>query len=466
MYKIALIDPQSGYGNKYFPTGLSYLSSYIKKYSSNSPDIRIFQITAANYKEVIDYQPHLIGFTAFTHTFGQIQNIASDLKKWKPNIPLILGGQHLSMAPWSLPRIFDYGVIGEGEDTFLKLVEFIRDGGKDHSDLKGIQYWDNGDLHTNPPAAAIQPLDLIPFPDRDNFPAMESIITADYSRLFLKSGLRSMQLTTSRGCPFKCAFCQPSQMWGRFRMHSVDYSAEEISYINSKFGINAVLIEDDLFTANKKRVRELIDNLGKRDLLNKIIYYVTARTEQIDDEWVQLFKELGVVKVEFGIESGSDRIAKYLKKSIATTEINKHAVNLLNRAGISVYASFIVGAPPETRDDLAETWKLIKWIQKNYVNNSSGVNLATPLPGTELWNYAVEKSLIDPENVEWHKLASLAGIPTDVNSIVYLNEHIPAEKLLRILRYYFIRLYLGSPTDFIKAIPRRLKKIPQKLGFR
>lgn len=465
MYKIALIDPQSGYGNKYFPTGLSYLSSYIKEYSADTMDVKIFQIAAGNYEMVIDYQPHLIGLTAFTHTFGIVQDIASDLKKCNMHIPLVLGGQHLSMAPSSLPKIFDYGVIGEGEQSFLQLVEFIRKGGSEKSVLNGVQFWDDDVLHTNPPAVAIQPLDLIPFPDRNNFPAMESIITANYSRLFHKSGLRSMQLTTSRGCPFKCAFCQPSQMWGHFRMHSVDYSAEEIAYIHSKFGINAILIEDDLFTVNKKRVRELIDILAKRNLLNKIVYYVAARTEQIDDEWVQLFKELGVVKVEFGIESGSDRIAKYLKKSTATTEINKHAINLLNKAGISVYASFIVGAPPEERDDLAKTWKLIKWIQKNYVFNSSGVNLATPLPGTDLWNYAVEKSLIDPENVEWYKLATLAGIPKDVNNIVYLNEHIPAEKLLRILKYFFIRLWLGSPADFIKAIPRRIKKIPQKLGW-
>ena len=89
-------------------------------------------------------------------------------------------------------------------------------------------------------------------------------------------------------------------------MHSPEYIAEEINYIYTKYNINAIHIEDDLFISSKKRTNELIDLLNKKNLLNKIVYYIAGRTKQIDPEWVELLQQLGVAKVEFGIESGSE----------------------------------------------------------------------------------------------------------------------------------------------------------------
>jgi radical SAM superfamily enzyme YgiQ (UPF0313 family) len=462
--RIALIDPQKNYESAYIPTGLCYLSSYLKKYSKTKIEIKIFNVPYDSLNNVLDFQPNIIGITSFTHTFNLACKMADFLKKNDPSVKLIIGGQHISMASWSMPKVFDFGVLGEGEETFFQLVNalILEKNGKINN-LTGIQYWENNQLVVLPKTPPIDPLDNIPFPDREIIDGIEKIITFDNFRKFHRTGLRSMQVTTSRGCPYKCKFCQPSYLWGKFRMHSAEYTAEEIDYIHSKFKINAIMIEDDLFTGSKKRIARLIDELSKKNLIGKIIYHAGARTVQIDKEWIELLKQLGVVTVEFGIESGSDEIAKYLKRGITTTEINKRAIHLLNEANIGVHASFIVGSPPETKKDLNQTMNIIKWIRKKHKNNTCGICIATALPGTGLWDYALESNLIDKTNINWDKLSSLESIPSDEKNLIYLNKHIPAKKLIRNIKILNFKMRMGTPTEFVLAIPRRIRKIVKKL---
>jgi anaerobic magnesium-protoporphyrin IX monomethyl ester cyclase len=465
-YKIILADPISELGTEYFPTGLSYLSASIKKKLSDKIEIKIVQVSPESITDILELDPDLIGFTAFTHTFYIANKTADSVRKIRPEIKLILGGQHISMAPWSLPKVYDYAVIGEGEESFLRLLHYLLDGEQGSRDkLLGIQYWDNGNLISNRQQPLIDPLDKIPFPDRDNIPDIERKITIDSTRKFNQPGLRIMQLTTSRGCPYKCKFCQPANLWGTFRMHSATYVAEELELIHKRYGITGVHIEDDLFTGNKKRMVELIELLNNKELLGKMSYYVAARTRQIDDEWIELFKDLGVAKVEFGIESGSEKIATYLKKGTASNDQNIEVIQKLNQSGISVYASFIGGSPPETISDLNETWKMMKKIRAIHPNNTCGICLATPFPGTELWDLGISEGYFERENFNWQRLASLARLPESESEMVSINRHIPVKKLLRKLKWINYKLWLGTPSEFISAIPRRLKKIPVKLGL-
>jgi radical SAM superfamily enzyme YgiQ (UPF0313 family) len=246
-------------------------------------------------------------------------------------------------------------------------------------------------------------------------------------------------------------------------MHSAEYVADEIEYVVKKYNINAIQVEDDLFTGNKSRLTKIIELLGQKNLLGKIIFNVAARAEQINDEWVELFKTLGVVKVELGIESGSDKVAEYLKNSRRTTQvININAIELLNKNKIAVFGSFIAGAPVEEYNDLILSKKLILKIKKMYKYNECSISLATPLPGTELWDYAVQKGLIINQNFNWNRLSTLAAIPKDLSIPVYLNENVPIETTVAVIKDIHRRMWLGSPADFLKAIPRRIKKIPLK----
>jgi anaerobic magnesium-protoporphyrin IX monomethyl ester cyclase len=252
-------------------------------------------------------------------------------------------------------------------------------------------------------------------------------------------------------------------MWDKFRLHSPEYIAEEINLIFSRYGINAVHFEDDLFVSNKNRIAALIDQLGKKNLLNKIVYYAAGRTRQIDKEWLSLLKQLGVVKLEFGIESGSDTVAQYLKSGATSNDITRATISLLNQAGITVYASFIAGSPTESTADLEQTWQLIKWIKRNHPHNSCGLSIATPLPGTQLWDYAVQNGIINPADINWEKLNSLAKFPADESKYYHLNNKIKPGILLRKVRFINFLMWLGTPVEFLFSIPRRMTKIPAKL---
>jgi len=466
MYRIALINPVVDRRIYYIPTGLCYLSSYVKKHIKNEVDVKILNISRPSVNRILEYSPDIVGFTSLTHTFNLVCQMAAYLKRLRPDLRLIMGGQHLSMAPWSMPKTFDYGILGEGEESFLRLVSSLLSGRDvDREHLDGVQHWNHDQLESVPRLPLIDPLDSIPFPDRENVENLEAIITYDHPGWFNTTGLRSMQLTTSRGCPYKCMFCQPSILWDKYRMHSADYIGDEIKHVHNRFGINAILIEDDLFTGSKGRAADLVENLGRKNILGQTIYYVAARASQIDREWVKLLKQLGVVKVELGIESGSDEIAKYLKRGVVSTEVNKRAISLLNEENVGVSASFMAGSPPEKMSDLRQTFEMMKWIRRNHRGNTCGISVATPLPGTGLWDHAVRTGLIDPQNFNWDRLTR-GSIPSDESKMVYLNSHIPAKRLLRAIRMVNLRLSVGTPREFISAIPRRTRELIKRIRWR
>jgi len=464
-YRAILVNPASdGAVLNYVPTGLCYLNSYLKKYSPSGSEAHVLNISFQDVGRIKDACPDLVGFTAYTHNYKLTIRLAESVRSALPDATLIIGGPHITNAPLSMDEVFDLGVIGEGEETFLKLMQTLAEGG-DPRELHGIQYFEDGQIRSNPRTPLIEPLDKIPYPDRECVEDIESVITSSHPGWFFRGEMRSMQLTTSRGCPYKCIFCQPSAMWKKLRMHSAEYVADEIAFIRRKYAINAIFVEDDLFTGSKKRVATLVDLLAKRDLIGKIWYYVGARTAQIDQDWVSLFRDLGVVKVEFGIESGSDDIASYLKNRKESRAVNERAISMLNDAGISIYASFIAGAPPERMSDLKRTFSMIRWIKRNHIGNTAGINILTPLPGTDLWDYAVRNGVIETEGFDWNRLATRASVPRQADEIVYLNENIPRQKLIRTIRRTNLRMRIGTPKEFMHALPRRTKKLISKLGF-
>ncbi|MBM2813929.1 MAG: B12-binding protein [Ignavibacteria bacterium] len=484
--KILLINPESKQTVNYFPTGLCYLSSYIKKFSVRKTDIKIHNSDEFEAKSLIEFIPDIIGISSFTHNFHTSVNLSRYFRTALPDSLILLGGCHISVLPESLDGEFDYAVIGEGEHTFLDIINnYSKNSKSTLENIPGISPRNNsnviqmkndvgsltiGDVQHLTDVGnlinrrgLIKDLDTIPFPDRESIEDVEHIIKAEHPGWFGKTGLRSMQLTTSRGCPYKCIFCQPSVMWEKYRMNSPAYIADEIEYIHKKFAINAILIEDDLFTGSKKRVIELVELLGKKDLLGKIIYYIAGRTSQIDEQWAEILKSLGVFKVEFGIESGSDKVAQYLKTGKTSTDVNKRAISILNAYGIGVFASFIAGAPIETKEDLNETRNMIKWIKKNHSANTCGLGIATPLPATGLWDYAVSEGLIDLKNIQWSKLSVLKNFPKRPDEFIHLNKNMPADYLLNEIKKINFYLKLGTPSEFIKAIPRRVNKLLKRI---
>jgi len=138
-------------------------------------------------------------------------------------------------------------------------------------------------------------------------------------------------------------------------------------------------------------------------MLGKIRFNIQSRTNLIDDEMCLFLKRLGVYSVGFGFESGSEKVLSYLKRNTNTPKKNKEAILLLDKYGIGIAGSFMLGSPDETKDDIQKTLDFMEWMKSIRNVNVIWHGLTTPLPGTDLWEYAKKRKIVN-DNFNWDKL--------------------------------------------------------------
>ncbi len=392
------------------PLGSGSIATYLKEYS----DFTNTEILDFDIKDVIEIlkekKPDIIGISSMTMHYSKAIRFANRIRKIKKlkNSLIIIGGVHISTIPESLNPIFDFAVIGEGEETMREIIETFRTNHKltkkELKNVNGLAFYDNKKLVLTPKRELIQSLDNIPIIDRNFF----SDKYFKKSILETKKAVRLTGMFTSRGCPYKCRFCSTSLFWKTIRFNSVKRVVDEIEYLVNEKNIEFISILDDLFLINKKRIKEIIAEMKKRKLLGKVKFNGMARANLIDDELCRLAKKLGVVFFNFGFESGSDRMIKYLKKESVSYEDNKRAVKLCNKYGIGVGAALIIGSPTETEEDVKKTIEFIKFMKKYPNVDLVWLSIMAPLPGTEIWDIAMQRGKVSNDMKDWSILSEYA----------------------------------------------------------
>lgn len=404
--KILLVIPDRG-SHQYISLGIGYLSSYLKKYSKRKLEI---VLADANTGEDIvnkfnDFKPDIVAITATTPQIKLAGEIAQKIKVRESGVLIVIGGVHFSTLPektFDIFPAFDLGVIGEGEETFLELIDFgIDEKGKLKIDklnnIKGVVYRSkSGKIIINEPRNPINEIDEIPFPDRNIFNLNYYLSPWQLIRGF--TAKRSTNILTSRGCPFQCKFCASNIMSKKYRVHSIDYVLKEIDYLVNKLKIEALYFHDDLFMADKNRVIEICDRLIGRGYHKKLVWSCQSRAELIDGATLPLLvkmREAGCRQLEFGFESGSDRVLKFLKGRSASVKKNQIAIDVVKKAGLRIFGNFMIGTIGETK---AEIQKTIKFIEKNQKKiDFFQAYLTVPFPGTEVWDLCVKKHIINKD---------------------------------------------------------------------
>ena len=174
-----------------------------------------------------------------------------------------------------------------------------------------------------------------------------------------------------------------------------------MKHLIEKYDVDGILIFDDLFIANKKRVEEIAKLMEKEGINKKIKLYIYGRTNLINDEILKHLKKMNVVTIEFGLESGSERTLKFLKKGLVTVKDNRNALRLCKKLGFTTYGSFIVGSPDEAEEDMKQTLSLVN--DKNL--DGAHVYQLTPYPGTEVWEIAKKMGFVsDDPNFDLKKI--------------------------------------------------------------
>jgi len=327
------IDLKNAVHKRYCPLAFGYLTSYCHM---NGAEFEPYYLESINEASLRKINPDLVAITSTTANYNLTKSYAILAKKFNPHIKVVIGGVHISAVPHSLSPHMDIGVVGEGEQTFLELLQ--ADFEPDNN-IKGIVYWDDSRIQKTEERPLIEPLDLIPHPNRSLFGFND----------------RNQYIFTSRGCCYRCKFCSSSRFWKKVRFHSPEYVAEEIKQIKEQFQSSHINIYDDLFIMNAervKRIRDLVKPFG-------MTYAVTARANLITDDITATLKDMGVTAIGIGMESHSQRILDYLDKG-NTVEDNQRAVDIIRSHGIHLHCSFIRDVPIEKKDDLKKTFQFIK----------------------------------------------------------------------------------------------------------
>jgi len=372
--------------NRLEPLGIGSLAAYIE---NKLPDVEV--IMREHIDDLILEKPDIIGISSITENYSIAISWGEKIRR-ELNVPVIVGGVHITLLPHSMKKCFDVAVIGEGELTAVDLLSsIIRHNGVNFDELKsipGLFYYHKEEPVFTGQRDFIQNLDDLPHLKRDKLPFWRAREDA--------------HIITSRGCPYKCNFCSSTKLFPEYRSNSVEYIVEEIEVLIKNYGIRHITIFDDLLVANRKKFSAVVQKIEEKGLNRTCAYNILLRSNIVDDELCVLLKKLNTFGVAIGIESFSDNVLKYYNKTGVTSEINQKAIDLLNNYGIPVSCCFIFGAPVETREDLITTLSgIYNNLRLNKIENVYW-GLLKPYPGTEIWNWA-EKNGIVTGDTNWDR---------------------------------------------------------------
>lgn len=320
--------------------------------------------------------PKIVGISSCIVDVPSTYMVIDCIKKYNKDIIVMVGGpsattysEHLITNP-----LIDYLVLGEGERTVGELIPFLLTGDRNPIHIKGIMYQDRGWTVKTGMRDLIQNLDGIPFPNRDKLFYVNP--EGELQNIYLTS-----DILLSRGCPYNCKFCSAFVVWGtrKPRSRTNENILKEITELKNKYGQTHFIFWDDLFTAYRSRVVELCNALIERNL--KITFACLARIDTVDTELLTLMKRAGCVEVQFGIESGTDRILSSINKKITVSQILKKAEEV-RQSGITWRIFLIIGFPTEIEEEIQKTMEFIDQLQPDSVD----LSIFAPYPGTELYS--------------------------------------------------------------------------------
>ncbi|KPA17092.1 methyltransferase [Candidatus Magnetomorum sp. HK-1] len=386
------------------------------------------------------YKPDIVGISCFSAFWDKCKALAKECKQ--RGISVIVGGPHINARPRDITTDMDIAVRGEGERVVPSLLRFYDTGwkGKDLAEIPGLLYWSAGELMESGPPEIIANLDELPIPI--------------LPKSFVRDG--TLHILTTRGCPFKCTFCS-SQSHEKVRSYSADYIVRYIRrHIKRYPHIDRVKFWDDLFTWNRRRVKQICAALNESRLIH-LNYHVSIRADQVTPEIIRLFRKMHVTNVYMGLESGSSETLKHINKGYDLAKIHR-ALFLLKNEPFTLEASFVVGFPHEGHRQLQETFDLIRAAPLNLVQ----VFLLTPYPGTIEWTRATSRGVVrDSPDFEWYLLDQNVGTanPKQVltHSIV-VSEHLNRRELYHWLlrfRRYVVWTRIRHTLNLLLCNPRR-----------
>ncbi len=411
--KVLLIDPPFyriiGFYNRYFPYGLVAVGTSLqnaghevmiydvdwneksesidysllpKKYSEylNSFNNPNFSLWLEIRRIIKEFNPDIIGISIWTTYAAASFYVAKLAKEIFPDRMIIMGGPHATAKAEEILNIckeVDYVIRGEGEVAFLELIEYLSDSQKKIIDIKGLSYRENSKIINNPERPLTKDLDVFPLINR-------SLLMNEKRYTSEDMGL----IMTSRGCPYSCTFCSTNTKNVSYR--STENIIAEIKSIKNRYGTTQFSIKDDSFTVNKNKVINFCQELISQKI--RINWQCNTRLNLVDEDLLKLMKKAGCNSIAVGVESGSDKILKFINKGLTKEDI-RQGIKIIKKSGIHCTGYFLIGVPGETESDIESTVEFMYELQTDFVS----IGVYEPFPGTVMFEDGIKRGLIKPE---------------------------------------------------------------------
>ncbi|HCJ42029.1 MAG TPA: hypothetical protein DHV89_11570 [Ruminococcus sp.] len=337
--------------------GMLYCASYVKKHCN--VDVVYVDLSVDDKSVLMKYLDNcsIYCFSSFTANYHLTKQIVEELRKVAlSDSVFIVGGHHATALPNEVSNDFDYVITGEGELAEAELISLLIEGKKPETKIiKG---------------KCIENLDDAGWIDY-------TLVDLDkYTRKV--KGQKSISILTSRGCPYRCEFCNSTLMreYKTVRFRSAKDVVSEILYLYHNYNYTSFRIQDDIFSINRKRLTEIANSLEGYNFSFRCF----ARVDNIDEEILLDFKRMGIFHLSFGVESGSQKILNLMNKGTKVEDI-RHSIKLAKEYGMKCRVYLIAGYPGETIETLDETISLIKEVKPDDVS----VYPLIPYPGTPLF---------------------------------------------------------------------------------
>ncbi len=426
--KILIINPPIRLSDKprHIPHGLAILANIIRKRLNLNPvflDINAYRYDEEEVKSIIKNSAFDIVLIGGLNTvYKYIVELSRFIKLVNPEAKIIAGGYIAMPAPKVLLKNSGIDIVctGEGEITIIELLKKLkRNLNSSLDDILGICYKNKGNKNEiifNAFRSFILNLDKESY-----LPAYDLLPMEIYLSNPIVGIGRDIDLITIRGCPYRCTFCY--QPWGyRPRFHSVNFVVNAIKFLKKSYHIDFISFQDDEFMTDTRRVKEFCK--ARNRFFPDLLWSCTGRANIVarNEDLIKIMKNAGCVSISFGFESGSQRMLNSMNKK-QTVKMMEKVIKICRKYDLPVPVSFIIGMPGEDEESCKET---VDFCVRNNIPLYS-LMFATPYPGTQIFNFALETKRIDKNRL--HEYFMKIGDARDFT--VNLTDYFTDEELIK-----------------------------------
>jgi len=442
--KVLLLRPFSKSDELIPPFGLGYLATAIRE----KHDVEILggikeKLALDKFEKKLEKEKYdVVGMQVFTFQIPVAQKYVETIRMILPEAKIILGGPHPSCSASNIFEAFpdiDWAFRGEAEIGLSNLLDLIAGGDTDSQRLCGVPglIWRRGGEIIVNQQIFVEDLDILGMPSWDLL-RPDIYPLAPHGGFFKNYPIAPIIIT--RGCPFSCTFCSGHLITGRrIRRRSIEHIIEEIKLLYHKYGIREIHIEDDNFTHDQEYVKKFCKALRENNLDVTWTCPNGVRLDSLTKDLLLDMKGAGLYSLSMGVESGSDRILKDMRKVINKEKI-REKIALIRECGLEASGFFIIGYPAETKKDIIETINFAINLDLKRV----AFSLFKPFPGTEITSRLIESGeMKDMTGEDWARFV--------LADAVYAPPGFTRAEMKKLRRTALLRFYL-RPKIIIKFV--------------